>query len=360
MTASTPFLHRRLYGIKVFEYLLVVGMYMFVAYCYNVAIWVNELYSDPQPPISELWNLREIMDASGLEYSIKLILSSIIWWVIFRKFKHITLKNRLLLHIIGLPLFVVLGMIIYYPLSEAIGFGHLRGYAQVWDIFISGLFYLFQFGIFHAYQYYHDNQRNLVLKAELSKAAIKSELAALKAQVNPHFLYNVFNTINASLPPEQEKTRELIAKLSDMFRYQLKASTSEFVPLSEELDFVMKYLDLEKARFEDRLRVIIDVPEALKETPVPPMILQPLVENSVKHGISKLIDGGEVMIRVRQEGQKIAFEVSDTGAGVVDKSTLFNAGVGLNNTKLRLEKQYGAVMKLSDNKPQGLKIQFAI
>lgn len=301
------------------------------------------------------------MENGGLGYLIQLILTIPLWWLMFRKMKDVPLKKRLLLHVIGLPVFVIAYQQIYYALTEFLGWGHLIGAGSVWDIYIPGLFYILQFGIFHAYNYYLQNQQSLKVRSELREAATKSELAALKAQLNPHFLYNVFNTISASLPSEQEKTRELIAELSDLFRYQLKASKTEMVTLKEELDFVEKYLNLEKARFEDRLKIRIEVPEHLKSVKIPPMILQPLVENSVKHGISSKIEGGEIMIKVEEQGEKTYFIVSDTGSGVEDKSTLFSkSGVGLSNTKERIEKIYGSKLKVSDNHPSGLKIEFAI
>jgi sensor histidine kinase YesM len=300
------------------------------------------------------------MDNVGLLYGIKLLFSIPIWWLIFRKLQNAKLKNRLLMHLITLPVWVLSCQQIYYKVAESIGWGHLTGAGQIWDIYIPTLFYVLQFGLLHAYEYYHNNRRNLIQKAALREAALKSELTALKAQLNPHFLYNVFNTISASVPAENEKTREMIAELSDLFRYQLKASKTELVPLSEELEFVQKYLDLEKARFEDRLTIHITVPEEVRKAMVPPMILQPLVENSLKHGISSLIDGGEISIRVNRKGSNIQFVVADTGVGVKDKSKLFETGIGLTNTKLRLEKMYGSELKISDNIPQGLKIEFSI
>ena len=352
------FLQKSIFGIKVYEYLAVLIFYVFFAYLYHVTLWINRLAT--APPISQLVSLEAFMQQSGLQYSIKLLFSIPIWWLIFRKFKAFKLKWRLMLHFITLPLFIIICQQCYYASAEALGWGHLRSYGQVWDIYIPTLFYLLQFGLLHAYEYYHTNQRHLKLKAALTEAALKSELSALKAQLNPHFLYNVFNTISASVPPAHEQTRELIAQLSDLFRYQLKATKSELVSLEEELEFVEKYLALEKARFEDRLKVTIDVPEDVRTTMVPPMILQPLVENSVKHGISSLIDGGEISIRINRHGEHIQFEVADTGVGVEDKSKLFDVGVGLTNTKRRLEKMYGSVLTISDNFPQGLKIQFAI
>ena len=259
-----------------------------------------------------------------------------------------------------MPIFVLGAQKVYYLIIEQLGFGHLRGSSQIWDIYIPSLIYLIQFGILHAYEYYKENQRKLIIEGELRQAALKSELAAIKAQLNPHFLYNVFNTINASVPPKQEKTRMLIATLSDLFRYQLKASKKELVSLEEELEFVKKYLELEKARFEERLNIRINVSKELYSEKIPPMLLQPLVENSVKHGISASLEGGEISISIFKEESKLKFEIADTGKGVTDKKSMFGKGIGLSNTQLRLQKMYQSQLEILDNQPQGLKIRFAI
>lgn len=352
------FWHRRIGGIKVIEYAGVFLLYFAFSLGYHITLWISTLSF--RPGTTYLFSVYEYFQQPGINYLLMGFLSIPIWWLMFRKLRKVKLSYRLLLHMLILPLFTYVFQVLFYTIADYFGWGHLRGYGQVWDIYIPGLFYIIQFSIYHAYEHYHDNQRNLKMQAELSQAALKSELSALKAQLNPHFLYNVFNTISASVPPEQEQTRELIAQLSDLFRYQLKASRTEKVPLYEELAFVEKYLALEKARFEDRLTVTIDVPPEIRSRLVPPMILQPLVENSIKHGLSSLIDGGSVAIRARQVGEEIQFEVADTGVGVPDKSKLFNGGVGLTNTKLRLEKQYGSKMRFTDNQPRGLKVEFAI
>jgi LytS/YehU family sensor histidine kinase len=204
------------------------------------------------------------------------------------------------------------------------------------------------------------NQRKLQYEIELKNTALKSELSAIKAQLNPHFLYNVFNTINASVPKEMEDTREMIAELSDLFRYQLKASREDLVTLEEELDFVDKYLKLEKRRFEDRLEININVPDALLSRKIPPMLLQPLVENSVKHGISPLVEGGTIDITIREQDDKLIFEINDTGVGVKNKENIFNLGVGVSNTQKRLQKMYNSTLKFSDNLPSGLKVYFEL
>lgn len=358
---QSKFWNKRILGIQLFEIAAILVFYLFCAMAYDIAIWASS--HGPKSDVirwKDLFDLDSFLRTSGLDYLLKLLLTIPIWWLLFRLLKNWKLQYRLLLHLLFLPIFTFTFKAIYYNISDLLGWWRLSGGAQVWDIYIPGLFYIIQFSIFHAYEYYHSNQKNLKLKAKLREAALNSELSALKAQLNPHFLYNVFNVISASVPAEQENTRELIAKLSDLFRYQLKASKTNLVPLGEELDFIEKYLDLEKARFEDRLAIKIEVPTSLRKEPIPPMILQPLVENAVKHGIAPLIEGGRICIQASKHNDRIHFRIADTGVGVQDKSRLFNSGVGLTNTKLRLEKEFGSEMIFLDNTPQGLIIEFSI
>lgn len=293
-----------------------------------------------------------------LDYSFKLLLTAPFWYLLFVRLAHWPLMRRVMLHIALLPLFVTVWQLLYYATSDALGIGRLQGDGQVWDTYIGALFYLVQFGIFHAYAYYRDFQRQREREAQLRELALKSELSALKAQLNPHFLYNVFNTISASVPPAQEHTREMLAELSDMFRYQLQAARSETVTVEEEIDFVRKYLALEKARFGNRLQVSIDVADETLNLRMPPMLLQPLVENSVKHGIAPLIEGGRVSVRIRRQGGQLQVEVADTGVGLTEKPLNGQGGVGLANTRLRLEKMYGTTVRLLPNEPQGARAEF--
>ena len=346
-----------MWGISYREIALVLGGYLLATIIYYITLEINSTSWKKlgQPFL----NFTDFGIQLG-SYALKLILTVPIWWLIFRKLKHWKLQHRLLMHLLTMPFFVLSSWQISYAILDYWSMPRLRGAGQVWDIYIPMLFYLLQFGIFHAYQYYRENQQKQQLEAQLREAALKSELSALKAQINPHFLYNVFNTINATIPPEQEQTRQLIAELADLFRYQLRASQSDLVPLGDELDFVKKYLHLEKARFEDRLEVCIEVADELLEHPIPPMILQPLVENALKHGLASLIEGGTVTLRIQKQGTQLHFLIADTGVGVVDKEAIFTQGIGLSNTKLRLEKIYNSQLHLSDNKPQGLQISFTI
>lgn len=354
---KTPILKRRSLGIRHDELLAFLLFYLFFSCFYYVTLWVNRGDWDGRGPF---FNLLDYFDSVGLDYILKAILTYPIWWLLFRKLTKWSHLKRISLHLILFPVSVIVWQQLYYLVCEMIGFGHLRGNAAAWDIYIPGLFYVLQFGIFHAYNYYTENQRKLVLEGELRNAALKSELSALKAQLNPHFLYNIFNTISASVPAKNERTRHMIAELSDLFRYQLKASQVERVPLKEELEFVNKYLALEKERFKERLNIKINIDESLYDELVPPMLLQPLVENSIKHGLASLIEGGEISISIFKKDDKLHFEIADTGVGIKNKQSVFDRGIGLTNTKMRLEKMYQSTLHLSDNAPRGLKISFSI
>lgn len=347
------------WNIRVKEMLAVVFFYFGFSALYHLALYINQAAFIDRGWLG-IFDFADYWRSAGMQYFIFMLGSFLLWIIVFRLLRKKGLFLRILILLLLLPLEIYLIRTIHYAISDSVGWGRLRGTGMIWDLYIPGLFFFIQFGILFAYEHYIENKRKLILEGELRQAALKSELAAIKAQLNPHFLYNIFNTINASLPAENETTREMIAQLSDLFRYQLQASQQELVPLREELSFVKKYLDLEKARFEERLKITIDVADDLMEELIPPMLLQPLVENSVKHGLSSLIEGGTISIYIFKEADKLKFEISDTGVGIKDKRLVFEKGVGLTNTRLRLQKLYQSQLELLDNTPQGLKIKFAI
>ncbi len=341
------------------DILIVVLFYLFFSILYSITLWYN-IGGYEKDGLFGWANLEDYWYMSGMSYLFYFFASIFIWFIGVKLLKH----KRILIQIVAvsilIPTVAYVVRELRYLLLDNFGIFHLQGTGAVWDWYIPSLFLMIQFGCFFAYRYFKENQRKLKVEGELKTAALKSELSALKAQLNPHFLYNIFNTISASVPPENEKTRHLIAELSDLFRYQLKASQVEKVPLYEELNFVKKYLDLEKERFQERLLIEINVDEKLNNKLVPPMLLQPLVENSIKHGLASLIEGGKISISIFEIDEKLHFEIADTGVGIKNKDTVFQKGIGLKNTKLRLEKMYQTTLKLSDNEPKGLKINFAI
>lgn len=336
-----------------------VLFYGFFSFLYRIVLWS---YAGGYER-DGFWgwaNLKDYWLDSGLQYLFYFFASLLIWFLAIYTLKNKKTILQIVVVAILIPIVVYFIRESRYAFMDSISADRFRGAGTIWDWYIPTLFMMIQFGCFFAYRYFKENQKKIKLEGELRNAALRSELSAIKAQLNPHFLYNIFNTISASVPAENEKTRRMIAELSDLFRYQLKASQTELVPLKEELEFVKKYLDLEKERFQERLQIEIDVDDAILNEMVPPMLLQPLVENSVKHGLSSLIDGGKISISIHKKNNRLLFEISDSGVGIKDKNNAFDKGVGLNNTRLRLEKMYESTLQLKDNSPQGLKVRFEI
>ena len=177
-----------------------------------------------------------------LNYVLKAILTLPIWYLIFNILGDQPIGRKAMIHPVTLTIFIWIWGKAYFTLCEYFGFFYVKGAGQIWDYYLTGIFYLIQFGIFHIYDYYSKLQSKELIISQQNQFQLQSELTALKAQLNPHFLYNVFNTINASVPTKAEKTRNMIAQLSDLFRYQLKASKEEWVTVKEEIDFVKKSL----------------------------------------------------------------------------------------------------------------------
>jgi signal transduction histidine kinase len=184
---------------------------------------------------------------------------------------------------------------------------------------------------------------------KLAKYATEAKLSALRAQINPHFLFNALTTIGYLIQTAPEKAFETLMKLTQLLRGVLR-STEEFCSLGEEIKLIENYLDIEKARFEERLTVKINIPKGLEKMRVPSLILQPLVENAVKHGISNAKQGGEVQIsaelKIEANETFLYMNVADTGAGF-DKKKLNADGIGLENIRQRLRSYYGKTANLT-------------
>lgn len=188
---------------------------------------------------------------------------------------------------------------------------------------------------------------------EIGKLSTEAELRALRAQINPHFLFNALTTIAHLIQTAPPRALRTLMRLTSLLRSVLK-SEGELTTLGRELDVVEAYLDIERERFDERLRVSIDVPTRLRDVRVPPLVLQPLVENAIKHGIAPQALGGEVIVRARVErghddARQLSLMVRDTGAGATSAAIGAGreSGVGLRNVERRLECQYGRGASLS-------------
>lgn len=183
--------------------------------------------------------------------------------------------------------------------------------------------------------------------AELEARLREAQLGALRMQLQPHFLFNSLNAIMA-LVRDQDTARAVraLSLLSDVLRATVSAGDAHETTLSQEIDFLTRYLEIEQVRFGDRLRVTLDVPDALRDALVPTFVLQPFVENSLKHGVLRERSGNEIVVHARADADALTLTVRDDGRGLPAAGT-FEAGVGIANARARLEHMYGPAARLS-------------
>jgi hypothetical protein len=182
-------------------------------------------------------------------------------------------------------------------------------------------------------------------EGKMQLALREAELRALEAQINPHFLFNCLNSIRGLVVEDPQKAQDMITRFATLLRYNLNHDTRHTVPLAAEAEVVNDYLALEKARFEDRLRCQVTIDPAAASLLVPPMILQTLIENALKHGIGRLPDGGDLQIRAAANNGTLVLEVENTGELTDSRSG--GTQVGLNNIRERLRILYGDRASLS-------------
>ncbi len=187
------------------------------------------------------------------------------------------------------------------------------------------------------------------LEADLSRA----QLTVLKMQLEPHFLFNTLNAISALVHNNPDGAERMVVRLSELLRMSLSSADRDEVPLEEELRFLGVYLDIQQTRFGDRLRVRFAIPDAARAASVPNLLLQPLVENAIRHGLERRAAPLTVSIRAEREGDHLLIEVEDDGPGLPEESVRRN-GVGLANTRSRLERLYGSGHRFDlANRPEG-------
>lgn len=201
-------------------------------------------------------------------------------------------------------------------------------------------------GINHTIKYYQKFRERELKTSQLEARLAQSRLQVLKFQLQPHFLFNTLNTISELIYKNPEAAERMVTDLSDLLRLSLEKLEVQEVSLQQELDFLNKYVEIEQIRFHDRLTIEMNVAPETLDAKVPNMILQPLVENAIKHGIAPLSQGGTIKVGATRQNGSLLLSVSDNGVGLknIDISEI-PEGVGLKNTKSRLKHLYGVEHK---------------
>ncbi|HKS27923.1 MAG TPA: histidine kinase [Pyrinomonadaceae bacterium] len=210
-------------------------------------------------------------------------------------------------------------------------------------------------GIGYALDYYDKYRERETRAAQLEAQLAQAQLETLKMQLQPHFLFNTLHAISTLV--RDEKTRaavSMIAGLSGLLRHSLENIGRQEVSLREELEFLELYLDIQQMRFSDRLKVEMEIEPATLDAAVPNLILQPLVENAIRHGISPRVAGGQIQLSTRNENGILEIKVTDDGQGLKREWRVEDSrGIGLANTKARLEQLYGAEHRFSIRNREG-------
>jgi hypothetical protein len=199
--------------------------------------------------------------------------------------------------------------------------------------------------------------------ARLNEQLSKAQLNSLRNQIEPHFLFNTLNAISGLVREKRNDAAvTMIAGLSDFLRRVLEDSNRHEVPLGEELDFALKYLDIQKVRFGDRLRVSASVPSELLPAPVPSLILQPMVENAIKHGIAKRVQGGSIRISAFRTNGRLTLSVYNDGPKLREGWDKTRSGIGISNVQTRLQGLYGQEFDLSmrNHEPGGVEVWVSV
>jgi signal transduction histidine kinase len=251
----------------------------------------------------------------------------------------------------------------YPPGRQFSGFLEAYQFFVFVNLHLGILIYWSVVGIKSAFGYYQKYRERELRTSQLEARLAQSRLQVLKMQLHPHFLFNTLNAISELVHKDPESADRMLGELSDLLRLSFESLDVQEVPLKQELEFLEKYLEIELMRFHDRLSVVMKVEPEVLDARVPNMILQPLVENAIKHGIAPRSSGGRIEIGAARVNGHLSITVTDDGIGVPfgDLEGL-HEGVGLTNTRSRLRHLYGSDhhFTLSNAEGQGLKVDLGI
>jgi signal transduction histidine kinase len=231
-----------------------------------------------------------------------------------------------------------------------------------YEHFQTSLLFALLFGLIVTYVFFSLQRISTerVRRLEVEKGAAITEIKLLQSQMEPHFLFNTLSTILNFMDEEPFKAKRMLESFTSLLRASLVTARNETISLVQEMDVVKSYLDIFSIRMGERLRYTIDLPEDLRTVHIPPFLIQPLVENAVKHGLEPSVRGGELHVRARRDGNNLRISVADSGMGIHEMGG--GNGIGLQNIRKRLELAYGKQARLvfEQNEPSGIQVTVEI
>jgi two-component system, LytTR family, sensor kinase len=265
------------------------------------------------------------------------------------------LLTRLPLHAAMVVFFAVSHTLLMWGSRELIyrllGWGTYDYGAMRYRFFMEGqkqvIIYVVLYATVRFLAYARANRERDLAAARLERELTESRLEALKMQLQPHFLFNALNMIASHVSEDRDTAGAMLQHLSNFLRATLRSSGAQEVPLHEEMEFLDSYLAIMKARFEERLRVDVSLPADVRETLVPYLLLQPLVENSIAHSLGDHTKRAEIRIAAQRAGDQLRLTIDDNGPGIAAGNAPSGNGIGLSNTIARLQHLYGARQQLT-------------
>ncbi len=271
-------------------------------------------------------------------------------------------------HVAAALLLSLLQLATYATISSWVGMvpGHISFFESFRGLFIGDIhFDLLTYGaivgLSHALDYYRKYRERELRASQLETKLAQAQLDALRMQLHPHFLFNTLNSISVLMAEDVRAAQRMLARLSDLLRASLEKTGAHEVALHDELEFLESYLEIEQTRFQDRLTVRMEIDPAALDARVPNLILQPLVENAIRHGIAPRARAGVVLIRAARENGVVRLAVADDGAGLGSaRPEDLMKGIGLSNTRSRLEQLYGAAHRFEMRERDGGGLEVSI
>jgi len=364
--------HRMLWGLVLIGWLL-IALSFSLNYYFFARHYVAIFEHPPTLGQMLVWELPYWLLWAGL--------APVIFWLAGRYpiDRERWLRNSIL-HILACAALAIAHRAIYLIIGWLLNVAAYQNITSIRELYSSDILFNLPTGfmsygtiflVSYVIDYYRRHQEEELkisnLRAELAQAQLhltEAQLQALKMQLHPHFLFNTLNSISALLYEDVDTADQMLARLGDFLRMTLENSGAQRVTLQEELEFLRCYLEIERVRFHDRLTVNMQIDPDTLDARVPNLILQPIVENAIKHGIVSRIAPGEIEISAKRVGESLALEVKDNGPGLhrAKSSGLVKEGLGLGNTRARLEQLYGAShhFDMTDAPEGGLKVTLDI